>query len=398
MISLELFRCRIGLFGSLHFKKSRFSTQSQKNISIGICLKHIPAALLCLLLLCSNIEPNPGPSFACKYPSCKMTFVDSSNYFHHHLVHTSQKSFRIPCPSLSCSRNNFQSLNALQIHLSIKHKNENKRSVVNEVSQPFSSCVVEDCIGLHRFTQKTDFIRHMVLHLQAGKQFECPYDDCSTVHSVPAYFRTHMSRKHRDEEVPIAQKELKNPQVPCDVQNDCEVSECVETPTESPASSDPCPYHSIKLEIANFYLKLEGFNILPFEVVQMISREIALLSRMSHHCLKKALLKEMTEKGIANEAAEIIINNSFVKDPVYNVHHKHADPDQLSSQYFRSIFLKKHFSFVPPQEINLGVDASNKRRRAYYVPITDTLNARLKEDNIKAMILKSFTMPEKQTF
>ena len=396
--SLEEYRCRLGLFISVRAKKTAVGTKS----SFGLSFVHVPLAVLLFLLLIGGVDPNPGPtSITCKY--CKSTFKETSVYFHHCGVHMSVKNFSVPCVYQTCHRK-FTKLQTLQVHLSRNHKKVSRTQEAFENILTYT-CPIATCGEILK--DKKIFNSHMAGHLNEGKCFECPYEGCKTLHSKSINFKPHMSKYHRLEGLPGIRTPLQAELVPGtssetnldsvgvgSFEHDEDSEMCMDFSDLSVGNAvneDAFPYAVVKEEIARFYLRLEGEKVLPSNTVQLISDEIGLLSRMSHHNLKQSLMSSLEAYGMKDEDIQHILTQSFGRDPVFNTHHKTDDMCKLSSIHLRREYIKKNYPYVEPELRDLGTDDAGKKRFAYYVPISETLKANLKDAKLKELILKSFT-------
>lgn len=153
---------------------------------------------------------------------------------------------------------------------------------------------------------------------------------------------------------------------------------------------DPFPEHVIKDEVARFYLKLEGEYVVPTSTVQVISENIKLISQLSHHRLKIALREKLEETNLDKLTIKSIVNATFKCDPIFNIHHKNEDIEQLCTDYLRRQYWQKRFPYVDPKEHCFGTNQSVKKRRAHFVSIRETLKILLKDEKFKAQVLKSF--------
>lgn len=394
-VSLDVYRSRIGLFSggsrncTLHFHSLH---------SLGIVLRHIPVVCLCILLLASGIESNPGPrTYPCSF--CKLKFSQAKSYFSHHSIHQSVKNFGIPCVYPDC-HSRLKTFASLQFHLQHKHSQRAESAVVPG-SATFK-CPIPSCN--ETILSKKILRVHMSGHLNDGKTFLCPYEGCNSTMRKAATFSSHLSRKHKFEGLPNEKVHNHEPEdiemnienVPSSSRTDDNIGLDFQTEYHSvgidtEANSELFPDSVIKEEVARFYLRLEGNLFIPSSTVQIISEEIALMSRLSHHSLKRSLIKEMLSMGIAEDVTKSIISKGFKGDTVFNIHHKHEDIEQLTSIHLRKKFIQKHFPLVIPEEIPLGKNKSGKKTSAHHVSIRETINVLKKDPKLKEKITKSFS-------
>ena len=146
---------------------------------------------------------------------------------------------------------------------------------------------------------------------------------------------------------------------------------------------------SVTKQVARFY-RLQGNLFIPSSPVQIISEDIAVMSRLSHLSLKPSL-KETLSTGIAEDVTKSIISEVFKGDTVFNIHYKHEDFEQLTSIHLRIFFVQKHFPLVIPEEIPLGKNKSGKKTSAHHVSIRETINVLKKDPKLKEKITKSFS-------
>lgn len=151
------------------------------------------------------------------------------------------------------------------------------------------------------------------------------------------------------------------------------------------------PENVIIDEIARFYLKLEGQQLLPTSTVQDIAEEVTMVTELIHQSLKNALREALKQNGLEEKVIESIIKNTFKCDPVFNVHHKGEAQEQFGSAHLRSVFCHRRFPYVEPKRIVFGVDGNGKNKVMYqYVSIRETLKILLKDPDIKQEVLDSF--------
>ena len=74
------------------------------------------------------------------------------------------------------------------------------------------------------------------------------------------------------------------------------------------------------------------------------------------------------------EMPEILVNDiieGFLPNDIFNC--AHTTTGSLSTEYRGRQFYEKHFSFVEPISLYLGLDKDNVRRYYEYVPIIKTI-------------------------
>lgn len=408
-VSLELFRCRIGLFNFRHVKvPSTSSTNHNVRKGIGLSLRHIPVATLCLLLIISGIEQNPGPTvFICKY--CSLSFRSAAEYCDHIRIHKLWKNFTIPCTS--CNRQ-VKSLTSLQSHMSRFHRNVRERPTIKSIKAvKCSECKIE-------LDTRSKYKGHMEAHLTAGVSITCVLTNCSSKFVDKKKFVKHMSRCHRSEVTDFAaiEKTVSEASFPLvedteydddhpeaedeepeqETFYDCSSEATKDTSNIDGVSEDPYPEYVIKDEIARFYLKLEGQYSLATSIVQDIAQEIKLISELSHHRLKIALMKELQTANLEEQIISSIVKKTFKCDPIFNVHHKREDIEHFGTHLLRSKYWQQRFPYVEPKEHTFGVNAAGNKRRAHYVPIRETLNILTRDKAVKKMVKESFERPDSE--
>ncbi|KAK3925300.1 Zinc finger protein 76 [Frankliniella fusca] len=405
-ISIEEYRCRIGCFGG-----GAAATSSPKQVALSkrrtsSLLILLPAAVLVLLLLSSGIEPNPGPQFTCK--SCKTSFQQLQNFYKHVSIHKLEAT--IFCPYIDCS-GHYSTIRSLQSHISRDHKTLERSvsiSTPQEVKCPILTC------GILMHTRER-YLKHMPHHLKEGISFSCPYPNCGVHVATLSSFRTHVSHTH-----PINGQETQGASCVSSSSSECEASssnDCgkqnldsepstsshdknkqiqesntKETAAFNDNNSEDVFYseHAAKAQLAKFYLKLEAVHFLPISTVQVIADEIKLVTEMSHNFLERCLRSELDSTGLHNSVVEEIVNKAFSSDPIYNIHHKRQDAEQLGTDHLRQKFWKKHYPFVQPKEIFLGRDVDGSKKLAHYVSIRESIEVMLRDPKIKKMVLDSF--------
>ncbi|KAE8742971.1 hypothetical protein FOCC_FOCC011401 [Frankliniella occidentalis] len=253
----------------------------------------------------------------------------------------------------------------------------------------------------------------MPIHLKEGITFSCPYPKCGAQVGTVSSFRSHVSHAHTRKEQYI--EESWDPSInssECETQSSYENNEPSqesqsssgkskqrqESQSEVNATADEddsedselYPEYAAKDQLAKFYLKLEAVHYLPTSTVQIIADEIQLVTEMSHHFLKRRLESELKTTGLDKRTIIEIVANTFRSDPVFNIHHKGKDVEQLGTNHLRQKFWKSHYPFVEPKEIFLGLDENGRKKLAHYVSIRESINIMLQDPQVKNMVLDSF--------
>jgi len=392
-LSLEEHRCRIGLYSH---SRSRTSS-SHLGQGYSLLLRLVPFATLVILLIIAGIEANPGPALPCHY--CDLSFNTVSSYFQHMKVHKLVKKFMIPC--CFCSRQ--LKLTSFHSHISRFHRSARSRPQVQQMKS------VQCSVCKEQLNTRQDYMNHTSdKHLKNGVEIKCVLSNCQSRLADVRKFQKHMSRYHP----PAASSDFFQPTpMPTiseagfsydddtDGENernneeefyDCNSEEPGAQFTNNSDDPDPYPEYVIKDEIARFYLKLEGEFAVPTSTVQCIAEEIKLLSVLSHHRLKIALREQLESTNIDASQISSIVKATFKCDPIFNVHHKNEDIEQLCTHHLRQQYWHKRFPYVEPRDHYFGTNAAGKKRRAHFVPMKETLKILLQDKTIRDMVLKSF--------
>lgn len=252
----------------------------------------------------------------------------------------------------------------------------------------------------------------MVEHTRCGTTLTCPLCKVVKNFSVVSKFRVHTARYHPvdngnfalvSKDAPIGEvakyhgrgEFLVSPHV-SDLGNDDDSE--IESDRgsvgdflmDNVSDENIYPEYLIKDQLARYYLKLESDFILPSTQVQDISREIRLISEFTHHSLKKALLQQLQDAGVDENSINSIVQGTFKQDPIFNIHHKNEDVQQLSTNHLREKFWKENYAYVEPKQIKVGTDANGKSRYAHFVSIREALTVLLRSDRVKECVRKSF--------
>ncbi|KAK3928349.1 Kelch repeat and BTB domain-containing protein 8 [Frankliniella fusca] len=301
--------------------------------------------LISILLFIGGIEKNPGPARICR--TCKSELNSVQEYFDHHIVVHSTSC--VPCLNGNC---HYQASTrpALQTHL--------------------TRCPLKP---------NPNIAHANLLH------------DGSSTHSAPANLQMPgPSRPSTPANVPTPGPS--RPSTPANVQmpgpSRTSITKKLLQPGPMP-NPDPYPPRVVKDAVLQFYVELEGEHVLPSSTVQTISEKISKFSEMSHHSLKRTLVKELMSLGIENDSIASVVNKTFLSDPVFNMHHK-QDVEQVSSIYLRKKLMKERLPYVSPVEVFLGRDESGKPKLGHRVSVKETLEILLRDPKVKAEILKSF--------
>ena len=175
-VSIELYRCHIGIF-DLKWRHSYKTISNGRKSGSGMSVRHIPVLLLLALLLISGIELNPGPAFTC--PVCKFSYSSISDYASHVKIHQSRqrKNQGIPC-CFGCQVN-FKNIHSFDSHISRLHRGQRKKEEVQQPPrvnvEPKSLCCP---VCQHRIISRPEYMKHMAGHLKSGLSFECPLCFC----------------------------------------------------------------------------------------------------------------------------------------------------------------------------------------------------------------------------
>lgn len=367
-------------------------------------LAFLAAAVLFILLLIGGIEPNPGPSeYQCRV--CHTTFKSPASYCEHFRLHPRYKaSGAIPCSVLSCAAK-ISSVASFKSHLSLYHKKAPPLEVPQPVSTLVCICPVEGCSK--EITTKDTFVSHMNTHLKNNVQFKCPLKNCpGTLISKCPQLSVHVTRYHGGKENFERNFQQTRTVMPSTSETSCGDPSLLHEECGSSSDSlmddfpapiaddsddeDLYPISAIKDELARFYLRLEGFELLPSSTVQLIADEIKLISELIHHVLKKNLKEELGSLKLDPSSVKHVISQTFLSEPVFNVHHRGRDVQQLGTEHMRYEYWKENFRFVLPKEIPLGVTKGGRKRCAQHVSIRKSLELLLRDPKAKEDILKSF--------
>ena len=424
-VSIEVYRCQIGIF-NLNWRPPLKTKSPCGKSEIGFSFRLIPILVLLALLLISGIEPNPGPVFAC--PNCKSSFSSISNYAQHVKVHQSLKRKQLSKNTIPCCfgcDTSFSNIPSFASHISRYHKEKgNKRQVeqlaVINVEGKVVRCPIASCQCA--ITTRPQYLEHMVEHLRIGLSFMCPLCISTKKPFDNVFkFRVHTARYHPDDHrafdpapidvicsrpcmfvgSPLLQE---GPVVAdSDAEDDplllATEGEVMNSDQEDASSiaqpdffekDDLYPEHLIKDELARFYLKLEGEFVLPTTQVQAISEEVKLVTELIHHRLKKALMKELTEAGIIDVVRESVAAKTFKQDPVFNIHHKHEDVEQLGTHHMRQKYWHKRFPYTAPKQIRVGTSDVGKARNAHYLSIRETMQLLFRDKKLNNLLEQSF--------
>ena len=348
---------------------------------------------------------------ACKV--CRLTFTSIVSYCDHFKIHLSTKNVGILCSHENC-HSQMTSLESFRTHHSKFHAK--KRFKMSEpVPQGDVSgipCPSEGCTVL--ITSRDYYLDHMKCHLPTGEGqpalVPCIFSNCKTTMKSLSQFRSHTSRYHPAAEsaayfdVSYERQSAGSSDQGGDGDHvmDVDVSAeagTTESDTEDfdvdPVQSsedDLYPDYVIKDELARFYLKLEAEELLPTSTVQIVAKEIKLVSELIHYKLKRALQKELENIKMGEKQIDQIINNTFDKDPVYNTHHNVLETEKLGTDHLRIKYWRKIYKFIEPTRVYLGLSKFNKKCYAHLVSIKASLTSMFEDRNVKEKVLKSFEL------
>ncbi|KAK3909536.1 Zinc finger protein 76 [Frankliniella fusca] len=304
----------------------------------------------------------------------------------------------ISCPVASCALK-FSTEASRDVHISREHKSS-KRCLEPTVD---FKCPVNTC--KEHIKTRADYLKHMPDHLAEGSNFVCGYPECKHKSAGVNNFRVHMSTQHpkkRKVESSSTSKEPLSSAVSDDPTSSSNADSFSFSQVNEDNSKTDLPKDSqkeeqfsdqkIKDEYAKFYLRLESEFILPSTTVQVIAERIQRTTELSHHCLKRQLRAELEAAGLDETEINSMISKVFKSDPIFNIHHKYKDFDNLTTHHMRQKYWKEHFPYVEPKQVFLGTDAQGKKKYSHYFPIKDSLTQLLKDPTIKEMVLQSFNI------
>lgn len=143
--------------------------------------------------------------------------------------------------------------------------------------------------------------------------------------------------------------------------------------------------------IANFYAKLEGKLLIPASSVQEVSESLAFLSEVIQANVKETLSRNLIELGLTEDKIHSVLQSLALNDVLYNVHHKTAYCESLSTIHLRYKYYREHFQYVAPTEINLKRrDPNDRSATIQYIPVKNTLEVMLADPSVQLQIDKSF--------
>lgn len=362
------------------------------------------------------------PKFVC--PKCKLAYASVKLYAAHVKVHPSlqnKKNAKIYIPCCFGCDSKFASAESFQVHITTFHKEVRKKGPNQPLPKDVIAGVKCPCCD-EQLQHRDVYLKHLADHLKnepfKTSGFICPLcpppnekkKEKGKNFSDVSKFRVHTSRYHPVEnwnfdvsEVAIsvpAGSFLVSP-LPSDLEDIPEVDEDHETESEEELPEASCvenlgcednvyPDNLIKDQMARYYLKLESDFILPSTQVQDIASEIKLISELSHHALKNSLVEQLKKADVAEDVINSIVKQTFKHDPIFNIHHKYEDVEQLSTNHLRQKYWKANYPYIKPKQIRVGVDARGKNRYAHFVSIREGLTALLKNEKVRIFIRKSF--------
>ncbi|KAK3929027.1 Zinc finger protein ZXDC [Frankliniella fusca] len=335
-------------------------------------------------------------AYICKTASCLKKFSSISSYWDHSKIH----SPKVFCPRI-CIRL-FSTKDALKNHLSRDHEKPRDAEPAVDFMCPVGTCGVP-------IKSRKGYLNHMPKHIKEGHRFVCAYRACSYKPQTINQFRVHVNRKHTPAKtvfevssgVPStssgfspshssASSTSSSNNTP-GPQASASTSHCEANSTRNTNSDQNLhPDEKIKDEYAKFYLRLEGEYILPTSTVQVVAEQIQRTTELSHYRLKRNLENQLKSIGLEQDEISTMISEVFSSDPVYNIHHKRKDFDQLGTHHLRQKYWKSHYPYVEPIEVPLGVDSNGRKRCAHLFPLRESLTTLLKDSAIKEMVLQSF--------
>jgi len=142
--------------------------------------------------------------------------------------------------------------------------------------------------------------------------------------------------------------------------------------------------------IRKFYLNLYGEKLLPESTIQTISESLSFLTQVTHACMKLVLQRELGSLNISEEKVNQISDNVLQADRLYTSHHKSSMGPYLTSHYFRVKYFTERFHYLPPEEIDLDPENPDCQRRLQFVSVKKTLSILFKDPSIAKEIQESF--------
>ena len=343
-----------------------------------------------VLYFCSWIKSNiSNKMFMCKTCSLKVSSVTA--YVEHCRLHSNAPKARFPCCFQGCLKA-CSTHTALRQHICRAHSNRKSAETVARFRTVGLAlrCGTPSCSTI--CTDTVSLVSHLHRHIRDGMPVECPIKSCQKKYSVKSSFSGHLSRDHTK----WTETDLKGYSVVSSgaqsinqlllttndfegLDNDIE-GEQLEDDVLPGCSSSPVTLKDLfvrNLEL--FFVKLVTQHLIPESVVDMIAQELQNVNAVNQQFLEQSVTHCLQNSDVHSDCIASVINVLHDSDLIKSCL---DDGGVLQTAHKRSTFLRKHFRYVSPESVYLGIDSRNKIRYGYYVPIRKSLEALLADDTV----------------
>lgn len=330
---------------------------------------------------------------------CSKNFLYWLNY-HKHLRAHKFRHETFYCVFMGCT-DNFKNYSSYVSHVYRNHKNTNhsvNRAIEskNTINKQFS------CNQCYKpFKNYVHLIKHVILHLKSDSYLICPINNCHIRFINESSYRSHLKRNHnfyfkckglhnaRQTEPQTQYFEPDNMLTNITLNNSSNIEHNVNINKSDDACAstviDQTDHVKLNLqhELAFLFHTLKYVHNIPKKVIQLITENI---NKIHSNCTNEILseIDNISQKFSLPQAVENSLKHSVSKTLC-------LDSMNLGSDYRREKVFNEYFQFITPQKIYLGKNDMNNDCYYYYVPILNSLEKLLQEEEIYNQVCnKSF--------
>lgn len=308
--------------------------------------------------------------FICSF--CKYKAISVRKYDLHLYLHRNCNGF-FKCKHGNCFMV-FRTYSGFHSHVNRIHfENETSLKITKNINvSEIFKCLRKGCEFSSR--ERKQFNSHIYTHINRNEYLHCPFKNlCGSsieFKSIPV-IRNHFLRKHKYHN---SNNDNKKQDLLLDYHSDNQigVDELLNVPggdVSDYENPENCKDMYLKL-LSLLYITLESKHFSTKKSLQVL---IESLSDAQEINLKFLNAKLTSEYGLNTSENYLIQNDLFLL-----AHHKQQG--QLSTNFLREKYYKKHFYYIAPQKMSLTSD--NETSFFYYVPILKTIETLLKLENV----------------
>lgn len=304
--------------------------------------------------------------------TCFIDFERHDQYLRHQTVHLGNyRHNSFYCGYNGCKKI-LSNIHHFRFHLKnhhilqlSSHIDDNDDNIKKNENGEFK-CTNKNCQNF--FSAENELISHLKSHLLKSELIVCPFGKCTCVFQNQIAFKNHRSRLHSKKNNK-KQLELEETYREDEVfdQNGIDVYESV-----------------FKVNLLDFYTRLETEFKVPIKVIDLISSTIDSLHRQQHNIVTSKVYHHLIEAGIDSEPSRELVQLINC----YQILSRHNG--ELKTNYLRRKLQTSSKLYVAPVKVALETVKVNRKdvttKYFYYVPIQKTLQAIFSSKHMTSVI------------